>query len=70
MAKQSMVLSGCTVEEAVIDFRTLLTAFQQAAGEGDWPAWLLTVDKALERVEGALTDHQQVLHAHEQQPAH
>lgn len=65
MSEQSIVVSGITVEEAVIEFRSLLSAFRDAAGDNE-PAWLAVIDRHFERVESSLIAHQSNLHRLEQ----
>lgn len=62
MSHKQAFESGIELEEAVIEFRSLVQSYLDLAGD-TCPPLLFTLDKALDRVEGALTDHQKVLHA-------
>ena len=54
--------SGLLLEDAFIELKTLLQSYSEMAGETT-PSLIFTLEKAFDRFESVLTEHQKVLHA-------
>jgi hypothetical protein len=54
--------SGLKVEDAFIELKTLLQSYVDLAGEAIPPV-LFTLERAFDRFESVLIEHQKVLHA-------
>ena len=54
--------SGLSLEDAFIELKTLLQSFVELSG-GSIPPVLFTLERAFERFELVLAEHQKVLHA-------
>lgn len=61
MSHKQSFESGIELEEAMIEFRSLVQSYIELAGDS-FPPMLFTLDRGFSRVEQAMSAHQKVLH--------